>query len=138
LTDVVPKVSKGYLQDGGLSLEIADQMIENGIGKLSLPLGLGLNFLINSERYIIPMVIEEPSVVAAASSSAKLIKELGGGFKTWSSGSLMTGQIQVLDVECAAAKERIDQAVSRLVGNLSSKQTSATSTVSGWSIEAAE
>lgn len=98
-------------------------MIENAIGKLSLPFGVGLNFLINSHRYIIPMVIEEPSVIAAASSSAKLIKELGGGFKTWSSDSLMTGQIQVLDVDCAEAKEKIDRSVRRLIGRLYFRQT---------------
>jgi degradative hydroxymethylglutaryl-CoA reductase len=74
-------------------------MIENCIGMLSLPLGLGLNFLINNIEYSVPMVIEEPSVIAAVSGSAKIIKEHGAGFKTWSSEPLMIGQIQVLDVD---------------------------------------
>jgi degradative hydroxymethylglutaryl-CoA reductase len=53
-------------------------MIENCIGKVSVPLGLGLNFLINGRKYSIPMAVEEPSIVAAASSAAKLIAENGG------------------------------------------------------------
>ena len=55
-------------------------MIENCIGKVSIPLGLGLNFNINGEHLSVPMAIEEPSVIAAASSAAKFIDENGGGF----------------------------------------------------------
>ena len=66
--------------DGGLTLERAELMIENCIGKISLPLGLGLNFKINNKYYTIPMATEEPSVIAAASSAAKFIDENGGGF----------------------------------------------------------
>lgn len=66
-------------------------MIENCIGKVSLPIGLGLNFLINGKYYTVPMAIEEPSVIAAASSAAKLIAEAGEGFKTTSTRSIMLG-----------------------------------------------
>jgi degradative hydroxymethylglutaryl-CoA reductase len=59
-------------------------MIENCIGKIAIPIGLGLNFLINGKYYSVPMSIEEPSVVAAASSAAKFISEKGGGFLTYS------------------------------------------------------
>lgn len=55
-------------------------MIENCIGKISMPIGLALNFKINNKIYQIPMCIEEPSVVAAASSGGKFICEKGGGF----------------------------------------------------------
>ena len=66
-------------------------MVENCIGKISLPVGLGLNFQINGKFYKVPMSVEEPSVIAAASSAAKYISEKGGGFKTYSTKSTMTG-----------------------------------------------
>ena len=65
---------------GGLSTELADFMIENCIGIMPLPLGLGLGFKINSKRYTIPMALEEPSVIAACSAIGKLISEKGSGF----------------------------------------------------------
>lgn len=108
-------LSTKYLRDGGLTLDLADQMIENCIGMLSLPLGLGLNFLINGTEYVVPMVIEEPSVIAAVSGSAKLIKEHGGGFKTWSSDPLMIGQIQVLDVDPRIGKAKIEDNVFTII-----------------------
>jgi degradative hydroxymethylglutaryl-CoA reductase len=93
-------------------------MIENCIGMMSIPLGLGLNFLINGNEYIIPMVIEEPSVIAAVSNSAKLIKEQGGGFKTWSSEPLMIGQIQVLDVDPEVARKLLEEKKTSILGRL--------------------
>lgn len=81
----------------GLSATQADQMIENVIGIYSLPLGVATNFLINGRDYLIPMVIEEPSVVAAVSNAAKAFRA-GGGFSASSDDPLMIGQIQVLDV----------------------------------------
>lgn len=66
-------------------------MVENCIGKISLPLGLGLNFLINGKYYNIPMCVEEPSVIAGASSAAKFIAKNGGGFKTYSTLPIMIG-----------------------------------------------
>jgi len=78
----------------GLPLEVADRMIENVIGTFELPLGIATNFLIDGKDYLIPMAIEEPSVVAAASNAARMARE-SGGFKTDYTGSLMIGQIQV-------------------------------------------
>lgn len=82
----------------GLPTDIAGEMIENVIGLYGLPLGIATNFLINDKDYLIPMVIEEPSVVAACSFAAKLVRA-GGGFKTTSDDPLMIGQIQVLDLD---------------------------------------
>lgn len=83
---------------GALTLDQADKMVENVVGIYSLPIGLGLNFLINGKEYIVPMAVEEASVVAAASSAAKIIRD-AGGFTTSSDESIMIGQIQVLDCE---------------------------------------
>jgi hydroxymethylglutaryl-CoA reductase len=96
------------LQDtGSLSLEAADRMIENVVGTFPLPLGIGVNFLINNRDCLVPMVIEEPSVVAAASYAAKMVRE-GGGFHTSSTPPVMTGQIQVVGIaDPEAAKQRV-------------------------------
>src|SRR5690625_4953027 len=75
--------------------ETADKMIENVVGTFSLPLAVGLNFLIDEKEYIIPMVVEEPSIVASASYMAKIIRE-AGGFKTEATEYIMIGQIQVV------------------------------------------
>ncbi len=88
---------KAVLRGKGLSPAQADQMIENVVGIHSLPLGIAVNFLINGQDYLIPMAIEEPSVVAGASFAARLVRE-GGGFATSSDEPVMIGQIQVLDV----------------------------------------
>jgi len=86
----------------GLSLAQADKMIENVSALYALPLGIATNFLINGRDHLIPMVIEEPSVVAGASFAARLARE-GGGFQADSDESLMIGQIQVLGVHDLAA-----------------------------------
>lgn len=75
----------------------ADRMIENVVGLHALPLGIATNFLINGRDYLVPMVIEEPSVVAGASFAARLARE-GGGFRVDASDPLMIAQMQVLDV----------------------------------------
>lgn len=80
-----------------LDMDKADHMIENVIGRFALPLGVGLNLKINEKDYLIPMVSEEPSVVAAASNAAKIIRE-SGGFTTSNTGSVMIAQIQITDV----------------------------------------
>lgn len=80
-----------------LDMEKADHMIENVIGRFALPLGVGLNFKINGKDYLIPMVSEEPSVIAAASNAAKIIRE-SGGFTTSNTGSVMIAQIQLTEV----------------------------------------
>jgi hydroxymethylglutaryl-CoA reductase len=83
---------------GSLPLEAADRMIENVVGAFPLPLGIGVNFLINNKDYLIPMAIEEPSVVAAASYAAKMVRD-GGGFHTSSTPPVMIGQIQAVGIK---------------------------------------
>jgi hydroxymethylglutaryl-CoA reductase len=82
---------------GGLSPEAADHMIENVIGLYSLPLGIALNFMVNGRDVLVPMTLEEPSVVAGASFMAKLARG-GGGFTATTSEPLMIGQMQVINV----------------------------------------
>ena len=82
----------------GLEINQANHMIENVIGSFNLPMGIATNFLINGKNYLIPMVIEEPSVVAAVSFAAKLFRQ-GGGFTTSSDAPIMIGQIQILDID---------------------------------------
>ena len=90
-----------------LSAEQADKMIENVVGVFGLPIGLGLNFLINGKKYIVPMVVEEPSIVAAVSSAAKIIQK-AGGFSAMSSEMHMIGQIVVSGIaEPERAKKEI-------------------------------
>lgn len=86
------------LNTGSLSLDAADRMIENVVGAFPLPLGIGVNFLINKRDYLIPMAIEEPSVVAAASYAAKIVRK-GGGFHTSSTPPVMIGQVQLVNVK---------------------------------------
>lgn len=81
--------------DNPLQLNTANNMIENVIGTYQLPLGVGLNFLINGKDYVVPMVVEEPSIVASASYIAKIVRS-AGGFKTEATDRLMIGQIQVV------------------------------------------
>lgn len=98
---------QAIMANGHFTALEADAMIENAIGVFSLPLGVATNFLINGQDYLIPMVIEEPSVVAACSNAAKLFRD-GGGFITDSDDPIMIGQIQVLDVpDLEAAQQRI-------------------------------
>ncbi len=99
----------------GLNATQADHMIENVVGVHALPLGIATNFLINGVDYLIPMVIEEPSVVAGVSYAAKLVRS-GGGFITTADDPVMIGQIQVLDVDnIYAAAGRIWEARERLL-----------------------
>jgi len=88
--------------NGGISFENADKMVENAIGTFSLPLGVATNFKINGKDYVIPMVIEEPSVIAAASKGAKIARVLGG-FEVESGESYSIGQIQILDADISNA-----------------------------------
>jgi len=82
---------------GALSLDAADKMVENLIGVMEVPMGVAVNFLINGKDYLIPMAIEEPSVIAAASNAAKMARE-AGGFTTSSTGPVMIGQIQAVGI----------------------------------------
>ncbi|MFO7168328.1 MAG: hydroxymethylglutaryl-CoA reductase, degradative [Chloroflexota bacterium] len=83
--------------NGALSVERADKMIENVIGTFNLPLGVATNFKINGRDVLIPMVVEEPSIVAGASYAAKLVRA-GGGFEASSTPPLMIGQVQLVGV----------------------------------------
>jgi hydroxymethylglutaryl-CoA reductase len=80
-----------------LQVASADKMIENVVGVLGLPLGMGLNMLINGKDYIVPLVVEEPSIVAALSSAAKIVRA-SGGFTAESTEPIMIGQVQVVNV----------------------------------------
>jgi hydroxymethylglutaryl-CoA reductase len=114
LADLTEEEAQALSGVAGLDREQADHMIENVVGVFGLPLGIATNFLINGRDYLIPMAVEEPSVVAGASLAARLVRD-GGGFKASSDDPLMIGQIQVLDVldpwaarfELLAAKEGI-------------------------------
>jgi len=95
LTDEEVKILQST---GSLKLELANRMIENVIGTIPIPLGIAVNFLINRRDYLIPMAIEEPSVVAAASYAAKMARSKGG-FYTSSTDPIMIGQIQAVDIK---------------------------------------
>jgi hydroxymethylglutaryl-CoA reductase len=88
--------------DGGISFEKADKMVENAIGTFSLPLGVATSFKINGKDYLVPMVIEEPSVIAAASKGAKIAR-IRGGFEAKADESYSIGQIQLLDTDANSA-----------------------------------
>ncbi len=83
---------------GALEMEQVDRMIENVIGTMPVPFGVATNFMINGKDYLIPMAIEEPSVVAAASNAARMTRA-AGGFVTSSTEPIMIGQIQLVDVK---------------------------------------
>jgi hydroxymethylglutaryl-CoA reductase len=85
------------LGGAGLSPDQADHMIENVVGYFGLPLGIAQNFVVNGREVLVPMAIEEPSVVAGASFMARLARA-GGGFKAHTTAAEMIGQMQVLDV----------------------------------------
>jgi len=95
---------------GSLNLETANRMIENVIGTMELPFGIATNFVINNKDYLIPMVLDEPSVVAAASYAAKLARE-SGGFVTSSDEPIMIGQIQLVNVN------DIENSIQRIIEN---------------------
>ncbi len=88
--------------DAGLTLEQAQHMIENVVGRYALPVGLGLNFVVNGREVVVPMVVEEPSIVAGASFMAKLARA-GGGFQAHTTAPEMIGQMQLLNVPDLAA-----------------------------------
>lgn len=118
------------LPQDGLTAEQADHMVENAVGVFGLPLGLALNFLVNGREVIVPMAIEEPSVVAGASFMAKLARA-GGGFTAQADASEMIGQVQLLEVpdldaaraalalrktELLAEIDQVDPVIQRLGG----------------------
>ena len=106
--------------NGGISFDKADKMVENAIGTFSLPLGIATNFKINGKDYIIPMVIEEPSVIAAASKGAKVAR-IKGGFEVTADESYSIGQIQVLDVDITSAIDKIKNTSNEILQLANSK-----------------
>jgi hydroxymethylglutaryl-CoA reductase len=91
---------------GGIGFDQADKMVENAIGTFSFPLGIATNFVINNKEYIVPMVIEEPSVIAAASKAAKIAK-IHGGFRMQNEESYSIGQIQIVNVNIKEAIPKV-------------------------------
>ncbi|MBW1857854.1 MAG: hydroxymethylglutaryl-CoA reductase, degradative [Deltaproteobacteria bacterium] len=112
LTDEeIALLSKG----GGLTLEAADNMIENVVGTMAYPFGIAVNFKLNGRDRLIPIAIEEPSVVAAASNMARLMRE-GDGIQTSTTDPIMIGQIQVLDVpDMSEAIKNLEEAKPKLL-----------------------
>ena len=109
--------------NGGISFEKADKMIENAIGTFSLPLGVATNFKINGKDYVVPMVIEEPSVIAAASKGAKIAR-IKGGFEVTADESYSIGQIQILDVDVDSAIQSIGSSSDEILKLANSKSNS--------------
>jgi hydroxymethylglutaryl-CoA reductase len=94
-------------ENGSLPIDVADHMVENVIGVFPEPLGVAVNFKVNGKDYLIPMATEEPSVIAAASYAAKMVRD-GGGFHTSSTAPIMIGQIQVVGIKDAKiAKKQV-------------------------------
>ncbi len=93
------------LEGGGLEAEQAEHMIENVCGMFALPYGLGLNLRRNGKDHVVPMVVEEASIVAAVSSAAKMVR-VGGGFDTDADAPILSGQVQVQKVPDLAAAMR--------------------------------
>lgn len=128
--DLNNETRAALLGERGLTLELADNLIENVIGIFSLPLGVAVNFIVNQREVLVPMVIEEPSVIAGASHMAKLARA-GGGFTARTTEPEMIAQIQILDVpdieaasqqllqhkdELLAKADQVDQVISHLGG----------------------
>ncbi len=107
-------------ENGGISFDKADKMVENAIGTFSLPLGIATNFKINDKDYVVPMVIEEPSVVAAASKGAKVAR-IKGGFEVSAGDSFSIGQIQMLDVDVSSSISKIKNATNEIIQLANSK-----------------
>jgi hydroxymethylglutaryl-CoA reductase len=103
-------------EDGGLDTLTADEVVENVVGVYALPLGVGLNFRVNDQDYLVPMAVEEPSVIAAASNAARMVR-LGGGFVALADEPIMTAQIEIVGVgDPDAARARIEGASDELLG----------------------
>ena len=106
--------------NGGISFDKADKMIENAIGTFSLPLGIATNFKINNKDYVVPMVIEEPSVIAAASKGAKIAR-IKGGFEVTADESYSIGQIQILNTDINIAIKKINEQTDEILKLANSK-----------------
>lgn len=103
------------LASGGLDEGGANQLVENAVGVYALPLGAALNFCINGHDHIVPMAIEEPSVIAACSHAARMVRD-SGGFAADVDPPIMTAQVELLGVaELGAAREKIERARDELM-----------------------
>src|SRR5580693_9886424 len=103
------------LEGGGLDTAAADRIVENVVGIYALPLGVGLNFRVNGQDVLVPMAVEEPSVIAAASNAAKMVRE-GGGFLAEADPPVMTAQIEIVDVaDPEASVARLEAAAEELI-----------------------
>ena len=123
---VISEKVKNQWTDGHylLSEEIGTHMIENYIGNFELPLGLGMNFIINDEPVIIPMAIEEPSVIAAASNAAKIVAQ-SGGFQTRTLSNLKIGQIAFQNLpDTQTAKQLLEESKDELIALANEMQPS--------------
>jgi len=104
------------LDPGALPLERASMMVENVIGTFELPFGVGINFVVNGEDVLVPMVVEEPSVVAAVSNMARVVRA-SGGFEAGCSDGVMIGQVQVIDLaDPTEARHDLEAALPELLG----------------------
>ncbi|MEC7720958.1 MAG: hydroxymethylglutaryl-CoA reductase, degradative [Candidatus Thermoplasmatota archaeon] len=110
LAGLTPEQVEAWSSSGELSEDAADRMIENVVGTYSLPIGVATNFIIDGDHYLVPFVLEEPSVVAAASNMAKRCHDRGG-FASNNDDPVMIGQIQV--VEC----DNPTSAMREIIGN---------------------
>jgi hydroxymethylglutaryl-CoA reductase len=103
------------LDGGGIDTATADRVIENAVGVYALPLGIGLNFVVNDREILVPMAVEEPSVIAAASNAARMVRE-GGGFVADADDPVMTAQIEIVGVDDPdAARARLEAASAELL-----------------------
>jgi hydroxymethylglutaryl-CoA reductase len=103
------------LERGGIDTAAADRIVENVIGVYALPLGLGLNFRVNGRDVLVPMAVEEPSVIAAASNAARMVRE-GGGFIAEADDPVMTAQIEIVDIaDPEASVARLEAAADELI-----------------------
>jgi hydroxymethylglutaryl-CoA reductase len=97
-TGADPNEIETALEEGGLDAETADKFVENVLGTYALPYGVALNVRVNGHDHVVPMVVEEPSVVAAASNAAKMVRA-GGGFVADIDAPLMISQVQLIEVD---------------------------------------
>ena len=101
--------------DHQLDIDVADKMIENVLGVFGLPMGVALNFLINNQDYVVPLVVEEPSIVAGLSGAAR-ISRLGGGFTANQVDTVLIGQIQsVVSGDVDLAIRRVEENKSEIL-----------------------
>jgi hydroxymethylglutaryl-CoA reductase len=115
-TGLLSEDARAHLSRGGqLDISVADRMSENVIACQALPFAVGLNFRVNQKDVLVPMAVEEPSVVAAASNAARLVR-ISGGFEGEAEASVMTTQIQLDEVpDLELAKLRIEEKISELL-----------------------